>query len=105
MKAAQSLRDSVDEHLLHYGFLAHAADTRGDLLFTVAPKHHMMFHWGVRAKFLNPRRAACFIDEDHVKIIKGIVRACTAGRELHTIAGSVTEKHRWGLHMMHKHGV
>ena len=103
--AADSLLHSVEEHLFQYGFLAHAADVRGDLLFTVAPKHHMMYHWGAKAKFLNPRRTACFIDEDYVKIIKGIVRACTAGRELHQIAASVTDKHRWGLHMQYKHRI
>ena len=76
----------------------------GDLLFTFAPKHHMMYHWACKARYLNPRRSACLIDEDYVGIIKNIVRRCTAGTQLHDVATKVMEKYRWGMHMLHRYG-
>jgi len=103
--AATTLMSAVENHLLHYGHLSYLADRQGHLLFTAAPKHHMMYHWGAKAMFLNPRRTACFLDDDYVNVIKNIARSCTAGLKLHKIVASVAVKHRWGLHMQHKYGV
>ena len=103
--AADSLFKAVKNYLAEYSFAAHDANEAGELLFTVAPKHHMMYHWGAKAKFLHPRKSACFGDEGYVGIVKHIVRASTAGMPLHQIAATVTTKHRWGLHFLYKHGM
>ena len=64
----------------------------------------MMHHWACKARYLNPRRSACLIDEYYVGIIKKIVRRCTAGAQLHDVATKVMEKYRWGMHMLHRYG-
>ena len=103
--AAKQLQESVQEHLLQYSHMAKICDGRGDMLFTVAPKHHMMTHWAAKAMYLNPRRVACFMDEDMVGIVKSIVQGCTSGSTLDKIASTVTGKHRWGLHFRDAPGV
>ena len=77
---AATFRSTLDGYLRMYSRLAAAADAAGDLLFTVAPKHHLYWHLGQRAGWLHPRRGACFLDEDFVRRIKGIVEACTVHR-------------------------
>ena len=104
-EVAANLLEASEKHLVHYDYCAGYADSRGDKLFTVAPKHHMIYHWACKAQFLNPRRCACWVDEDYVRVIKQIVRSCTAGMQLHNIGETVAAKHSWGLHMLHNYGV
>ena len=60
----------VDNFLSDYSFLGGDAEKRGDLLFPAVPKLHWMWHLACRSKHLNPRRVACWIDEDFVKYMK-----------------------------------
>ena len=67
------------------------------LLFSVVPKLHWMWHMGFKAKFLNPRRGATFIDEDFVKHMKKVAGKGVSGTPMHLVPSVVTKKYRWGL--------
>jgi hypothetical protein len=92
-----ALRRAIDQHLAFYSRLAAACDQQGLLLFTVAPKHHALWHIGHRSAMLHPRRGACYMDEDFVRRLKGIVQMCTAGTPLHRVPAMVLQKYRWGM--------
>lgn len=87
----------IDEHLTWYCKLAGKADSVGDLLWTLAPKHHWLWHMGWKSQFLHPRRSACYQDEDFMKVVKSIVKACTASTPLHKVPLYVLHKYRWGM--------
>jgi hypothetical protein len=98
--AAAALQKSVVDLLLKYTQLAHRADARGNLLWSLAPKFHWLWHFGERAKYLCPRRGACLIDEDYVGKIKVVGQACSSGTALHRIQLKIVDKIRWGKSLM-----
>ena len=94
---ARELRAVADRMLSFYARLAHAANEAGDLLWTVAPKHHQLWHLCAKAIYMHPRRGACYIDEDFMKRVKAIVQACTAATPLHKVPLTLLQKYRWGM--------
>lgn len=103
-RAADRLKTITMKHLQEYSILATEADARGDLLFTVAPKHHWMWHLSDRAKYINPRRSNTFIDEDFVGKIKEVAKSVVHGTESHMIPLALFEKFSWGKHVLWKYG-
>jgi hypothetical protein len=88
-----------DVFLAGYTRLGLQADAALLLLFTAAPKLHWLWHMSRRARFLNPRRVACFIDEDFVGRMKTLAVRCTASTKLHNVPATLMQKYRWGLHL------
>ena len=88
----------TDECLQLYGRLSNFADRSGWLLWTFSPKVHLTWHFPNRIRWLHPRRAACWSEEDFMKKIKQIAKRSAAGKPLHRVAPAVVQKYRWGLH-------
>ena len=65
-------------HLVRYQALASRALTRGEFLWRVRPKHHYIAHLldETRRWKLNPMAASTFLDEDHMKQLRGVSSAC-----------------------------
>jgi hypothetical protein len=82
-----------------YTFLGVEAEKRRELLFSAVPKLHWLFHLAIRSKWLNPRRVACWLDEDFVKFMKRIAARCVAGTALHKVPVATMAKYRWGLYI------
>ena len=95
VEKSDELRVCIDRFLVLWTDLGHAADERMDLLFTSAPKLHWLWHFGVRSRYLSPRRGACLLDEDFVKYMKTIGQRCTAGTQLHNVPKLMMTKYRW----------
>ncbi len=102
-QASNAIRLSMDKFLMYYTRLCNFGDSKGKLLFTMAPKFHMAWHWAYRTQFLSPRRGACFLDEDFVGHIKGICQQSVAGTPLHVISSKVATKYRWGKYLLQTH--
>ena len=96
---AKIFEEQINEALLTYSWLGRRSDENGDLLFKAPPKLHCMWHWGARARMLNPRRVACFIDEDFVKHMKKIAVSCMPGTALHKAPAKLLQKYRWAMHL------
>jgi hypothetical protein len=88
---------SIDDFLRGYTRLGLLADSKGFLLFSAVPKLHWAWHLAQRASFLNPRRVACFIDEDFVKHIKKLASASAPGTALHRIPSKLMGRYRHAL--------
>ena len=97
VKAAQDFMKLAESFLADYTCLGLHADERGDLLFSAVPKLHWLWHLAHRAQFLNPRRAACFIDEDFAKHMKSLATKCTASVQLHNVPDKMFENYGWAL--------
>ena len=97
------LQQAIDDHLEAYSWLALESDKKDEMLFTVAPKFHFLWHLGQRAVYLNPRRAACFIDEDFVKHMKKLCSKCLSNRPLHLATIGMMDKYRYGLTLEKSH--
>ena len=104
-RAAKDFNQTVKRFLVEYSLLANAADEQGLLLFTVAPKHHHLWHLGERSLFMNPRRANCMLDEDYVGKIKEVVHSTVHGTEAHNVPENVLEKVLWGKYLLIKMGL
>ncbi|CAJ1441805.1 unnamed protein product [Effrenium voratum] len=65
-------------HLVCYQALASRALERGDFLWRVRPKHHYIAHLldETRRWKINPMAASTFLDEDHMKQLRGVSSAC-----------------------------
>jgi hypothetical protein len=96
---AVEFKNNADEFLRAYTWLGNAADSRGDKLFSAVPKLHQFWHWADNAQFLNPRRAANFIDEHFQKVMKDLAAKCTAGTQLHQVPAKMAEKYVWGVYL------
>jgi len=94
------LIDHARSFLQKYSHLAKAAFDENDCLWSVIPKCHFMWHWADQSKYISPRRAACFIDEDFVGKIKTVVKSVMHGTAAHRASEPVcrkfiTAKERW----------
>ena len=98
LAAAARLKKFVDIFLHHYTMLAGNSDAVNELLWSVVPKHHWLYHLSRRAEWLNPRCGDTSIDEDFLGKLKGIVTSCSAGSSLRLIGDKALSKYRWGLH-------
>lgn len=97
---ATKLKNHVDDFLKAYTIIGHMAEARGDLLYNMTTKFHMLWHLADRAKYLCPRRSACLIDEDFVGRTKEVAQASSAGTQLHIVPEKLTEKMRWGKSLL-----
>ena len=93
---ASHLKNHVREFLKTYTTIGHMTEERGDLLWNMTVKFHMLWHLADRAKYLCPRRGACLIDEDFVGRTKDVAQASSAGTQLHFVPDKIMEKMRWG---------
>ena len=91
------LMEATCKFLVAYTWLGSRADECGDLLFTAAPKLHWLWHMADRAKFLSPRKAACFVDEDLMKHLKRLAARTTPGTQAHKVPLTMFEKYRWAV--------
>ena len=53
---AKSLASAIDDVLVNYSQLANLADGSGQVLWSVTPKFHYLWHLSARAIWLNPRK-------------------------------------------------
>ena len=60
LDAANRYKGCVHRFLMDYQRLAHAAELRGDLYWSMPSKCHWFWHLADRATFWNPRRTNCF---------------------------------------------
>ena len=104
VEEAKKFRTCVNKFLQDYVKLANAADDSHKVLFAVVPKHHMLFHLGLRSMFLNPRRGNTMLDEDFVGKMKDLVQSCAHGTESHLNPQKVMEKYGWAKHIMWLYG-
>ena len=94
----------VDKVLVKHSLLANWADTEGHLLFDVAPKHHVLWHMGQQARYLNPRESNTMLDETFMGVIKDLAKSCSHGSDAHRIHLNAVEKYRRALHLYFKYG-
>ena len=87
----------AESFLKCYCWLSVASEKRKLVLFNVVPKLHFMWHMAWRAKFLNPRLGATFIDEDFVKHMKKVTAMSVSGTPMHEVPKTLVGKYRWGL--------
>ena len=99
---AKKLRTRIDDFLIAYTALCTFADAAGHHLWNVTPKFHWLWHLGVRAYWLSPRRSACWLDETFVGVVKRIAAKSTRGCALHKVPRAVMTKYRWGRHADHR---
>ena len=91
---------AVDSMFKFYTRLANHADAKGDLLWSMVPKFHWLWHLSRRSQYLHPRRGACLLDEDFVGKLKLITKMCTSSTPLHRVPTAVAEKYRWGMYVL-----
>ena len=87
----------TDTFLLEHTWLGNVATSQGRAIFNAVPKHHWMWHLAHRSKVLNPRRVACFIDEDFVKHMKVLAGSCVMVTQLHKVVASFFDKYLMGV--------
>ena len=95
--SAKELVKLVDKWLANYCRVANASTARGELLFSVVPKHHALWHFARKASNLHPRRGACYADEDFMGTCKQLVKGCVNALPLHKVPLAVLRKYRWGM--------
>ena len=95
-----ALMSAVDSMFKFYTRLANHADAKGDLLWSMVPKFHWLWHLSRRSQYLHPRRGACLLDEDFVGKLKLITKMCTSSTPLHRVPTAVAEKYRWGMYVL-----
>ena len=101
---AEKVLETIEQLLETYTLLCNEADRNHVLLWNMAPKFHWLWHLGHKARYLNPRRGNCMIDEDFVGVAKTIVQSCASGTAAHNVPSSFIDKYRWGLHMLNRYG-
>jgi hypothetical protein len=100
-ESARELPKATDRLLATYSRAAHAANAMGELLFSVVPKHHMLYHFSRKAWYLHPRRGACYADEDYMSTIKQLVKGSVNALPLQKKPSAILNKYRWGLAYEH----
>ena len=101
---AHKLKELVCLFLKEYSILANAADKDKKLLFSVAPKFHLLWHLGARAVFLNPRKGCTMLDEDYMGECREIVAAAVHGTVPHSVPQKFLEKYCCGKSIMLLYG-
>ena len=77
--------------------LAFTAERAGQMLWNFRAKFHWLWHIGHRAKWLSPRKCSCWIDENFVGVMKGVVHSCGAGSNPAIATTRSIEKCRSGI--------
>ena len=80
VEPAEELFEVVHRCCVHYACLASDAAERGLKLFKITPKFHFWLHIAWMARYVNPRFAWCYADEDFVGKIATIAYASSFGR-------------------------
>jgi hypothetical protein len=88
----EELETSVEQLLRHYNALSNYASARGELLWNVTVKHHVMWHWGQQARSLHPSITACYIDEHFCGVVANILKASTGGRRIERVGETLMLK-------------
>jgi hypothetical protein len=74
---AETMADHMESALVFYNALHAGAAARGEHLWKVLPKHHMVTHMVYdQAPLANPRWVHCYGDEDMVGRVKKLVNTC-----------------------------
>ena len=94
---ATSLVTNIDIVLEAYSLLANEADDTAQLLWSLPPKAHWLYHLGQRAHFMNPRVGACLIDEEYVGALKIIVGKAAHATAAEVVPCKVMERMRWAM--------
>ena len=100
LRDADQLACNINCILQKTTVLAARADKDKQLLWPIKPKSHWLWHLGQRARFLNPRKANCMVDEDFVGACKDIVQASVHGTRPHIVPEKFMSRYRWGEHMV-----
>jgi len=79
LESATELFDRVHSCCVHYCCLASDAAARGLKLFKITPKFHFWLHIAYYARFVNPRFAWTYADEDFVGKIAQVAHASSFG--------------------------
>ena len=85
---SKTIEESVTTFLKDYQRLAFRAQRSGKMLYNMPTKFHALWHWGRSAKFINPRRASTWIDEDFMGKMRALGQACTSG----SLSARITNK-------------
>ena len=93
---AAAFQVSMDSFLNAYVWLANRADAADELCFSGAPKLHYAWHLAHRAALINPRRVACWLDEDFVREMKELAKGCASAAQLHRVPIFWAQKYRYG---------
>jgi hypothetical protein len=110
------LKATTDRVLWHYTWLAQWALGRGlkrpvakpwvmmMLLacphrWNIVPKFHYMWHIADMAKFMNPRWAWTYMDEDFVGKMAVVGEACSNGTHAVAISRTMLQKYRAGMYL------
>ena len=94
------LLHATERSLMHYGWLASDAITRGDLLWRVAWKFHMQWHMAYEGRWLNPRVTWNYSAEAFVGKMCKLAHACTFNTKKKKVAAKVIEKYHMLLQMI-----
>ena len=107
-EAQQRLARAVDGLLAHYTALGNEAQLRGVKLWSMRPKHHVLWHMAQQARYLHPRASQCYADESFVGSIKLIAQKCTSGERIEECGQIVMTKYLYGMQLLrlknHGHG-
>ena len=90
----------IDDFLIRYQRLSYASEEAGRFLWNNPSKFHWLWHWSRKARFVNPRRTNCCIDEDFVGKVKKLVHSCSAGADTQRMVVKTMNKYRWAMHFM-----
>ena len=93
---AAAFQAYMDSFLNAYVWLANRADAADELCFSGAPKLHYAWHLAHRAGLINPRRVACWLDEDFVREMKELAKGCASAAQLHRAPIFWAQKYRYG---------
>jgi hypothetical protein len=107
--AQARLTEAVDVLLAHYTALGNEAQGRGLKMWSLRPKHHVLWHMAQQARFLHPRAAMCYADESFVGAMKKMALKCTSGKRMEQCGQIIVTKYVYGMMLLwrksHGHGI
>ena len=101
LSAEQSTRalELADRFLLYNNYLCRESLRRGQLLYHMTVKTHLMWHLADQSKFLNPKLTACFEFEHYQGLVKKCAQSAMAGSGLVLVGNKVMEHSLLALHL------
>ena len=76
-----------------YCQLCNALYRHGDEdLFNVTFKHHALLHIALNSRWTNPRKTACWMGEDFMRVSKRLMQPCLFGHNLEATSAKITKK-------------
>jgi hypothetical protein len=98
--AQARLIEAVDVLLAHYTALGNEAQGRGLKMWSLRPKHHVLWHMAQQARFLHPRAAMCYADESFVGAMKKMAQKCVSGKRMETCGPIIVTKYVYGMMLL-----